>query len=181
MPRRVNEAEVSQLLKKKKILEEPPSLDVSFCDDEALPPGIIFTDVSQKKWRLGKPIGKLYYYLFKDTQPLAITYRLQCQCFPFFHLSNWYMDLLHQAFYKSISCVFYNVVTNFRVKCSSCQQIKQSNNLVNCTVMIEQHTYLKLDIVNIYMFCSISECSKCLECITNKSQLNLNKPSILIY
>lgn len=35
-----------------------PSLDVSFCDDESLRPGIVFTDVNQKKWRLGKPIGK---------------------------------------------------------------------------------------------------------------------------
>ncbi|XP_041985852.1 uncharacterized protein LOC121738082 [Aricia agestis] len=57
MPRRVIEAEYSLALKRKKI-EEPPSCDVSFSDDEALPSGIIFTDVSQKKWRLGKPIGR---------------------------------------------------------------------------------------------------------------------------
>lgn len=49
--------------KKIKALEELqvpsiPSLDVSFCDDEALPPGIIFTDINQKKWRLGKPVGR---------------------------------------------------------------------------------------------------------------------------
>ncbi|XP_013197924.2 uncharacterized protein LOC106140823 [Amyelois transitella] len=61
MPRRGTE--VAQLplppKKKTKALEEPPSLDVSFCDlDEALPPGIIFTDVQQKKWRIGKPIGR---------------------------------------------------------------------------------------------------------------------------
>lgn len=58
MPRRVYEEE--RLPQKKlKVVEEPPSLDVSFCDDEALPPGIVFTDILQKKWRIGKPIGKL--------------------------------------------------------------------------------------------------------------------------
>ncbi|XP_026764932.2 uncharacterized protein LOC113523242 [Galleria mellonella] len=60
MPRR--STEVAQLpmppRKKNKIVEEPPSLDVSFSDDEALPPGIVFTDVQQKKWRIGKPIGR---------------------------------------------------------------------------------------------------------------------------
>lgn len=61
MPRRP--VEVVQLAvppkKKCKLSEEPPpSLDVSFCDDEALPPGIVFSDVQQKKWRIGKPIGK---------------------------------------------------------------------------------------------------------------------------
>ncbi|XP_035451145.2 uncharacterized protein LOC118276743 [Spodoptera frugiperda] len=46
--------------KKTKTVEElpSPSLDVSYCDDEALPPGIVFTDVLQKKWRIGKPIGR---------------------------------------------------------------------------------------------------------------------------
>ncbi|CAG9790072.1 unnamed protein product [Diatraea saccharalis] len=44
--------------KKNKVLEEPSSLDVSFCDDEALPPGIVFSDIQQMKWRLGKPIGR---------------------------------------------------------------------------------------------------------------------------
>lgn len=46
--------------KKTKTVEElpSPSLDVSYCDDEALPPGIVFTDVLQKKWRIGKPIGE---------------------------------------------------------------------------------------------------------------------------
>nr|XP_032524370.1 uncharacterized protein LOC116775583 isoform X2 [Danaus plexippus plexippus] len=58
MPRRVQELELRPCLKKMKVLEPPPSLDVSFCDDEALPPGIIFTDVLQKKWRIGKPVGR---------------------------------------------------------------------------------------------------------------------------
>ena len=60
MPRRGNELVQLPLppKKKTKIVEEPPSLDVSFFDDEALPPGIIFTDVLQKKWRIGKPIGE---------------------------------------------------------------------------------------------------------------------------
>lgn len=50
--------------KKLKVLEDTPSMDVSFCDDEELPPGIIFKDVLQKNWRIGKPIGKyLYIYL----------------------------------------------------------------------------------------------------------------------
>ncbi|XP_073965664.1 uncharacterized protein [Choristoneura fumiferana] len=35
-----------------------PSLDASFTDDEALPPGIVFSDIQQKKWRIGKPIGR---------------------------------------------------------------------------------------------------------------------------
>lgn len=44
--------------KKIKLVQEScPSLDVSFTDDEALPPGIVFTDIHQKKWRIGKPIG----------------------------------------------------------------------------------------------------------------------------
>ncbi|XP_075987645.1 uncharacterized protein LOC142984130 [Anticarsia gemmatalis] len=60
MPRRGTEVVQLPLppKKKTKTLEEPPSLDVSFCDDEALPPGIVFTDVLQKKWRIGKPIGR---------------------------------------------------------------------------------------------------------------------------
>ncbi|XP_072933903.1 uncharacterized protein [Epargyreus clarus] len=58
MPRRVNEVELPAVVKKKKIVEETPSMDVSFCDDEALPPGIVFSDVLQKKWRIGKPIGR---------------------------------------------------------------------------------------------------------------------------
>lgn len=60
MPRRgVEVVQLSMPPKKKcKTVEEPPSLDVSFCDDEALPPGIVFSDVQQKKWRIGKPIGK---------------------------------------------------------------------------------------------------------------------------
>lgn len=60
MPRRVQEvlslAEPPRK-KSKGILEAPPSLEVSFLDDEALPPGIVFTDVQQKQWRIGKPIG----------------------------------------------------------------------------------------------------------------------------
>uniref|UniRef100_A0A2A4J005 non-specific serine/threonine protein kinase n=1 Tax=Heliothis virescens TaxID=7102 RepID=A0A2A4J005_HELVI len=60
MPRRGNELVQLPLppKKKTKTVEEPSSLDVSFCDDEALPPGIVFTDVLQKKWRIGKPIGR---------------------------------------------------------------------------------------------------------------------------
>lgn len=65
MPRRATElAQLAMPPKKKvKTVEKLPvptvqSLDASFCDDEALPPGIVFTDVNQKKWRLGKPIGK---------------------------------------------------------------------------------------------------------------------------
>ncbi|CAH2987378.1 unnamed protein product [Chilo suppressalis] len=60
MPRRCTE--VVQLpmppKKKSKVLEVPPSLDVSFFDDEALPPGIVFSDIQQNKWRIGKPIGR---------------------------------------------------------------------------------------------------------------------------
>lgn len=63
MPRRGNEAELPIVAKKKKVVEDPPSMDVSFCDDEALPPGIVFTDVLQKKWRIGKPIGNCFSYL----------------------------------------------------------------------------------------------------------------------
>lgn len=58
MPRRGNEIEAPITPKKKKVTEECASLDVSFVDDEALPSGIIFTDVQSKKWRIGKPIGK---------------------------------------------------------------------------------------------------------------------------
>ncbi|KOB75564.1 Serine/threonine-protein kinase vrk, partial [Operophtera brumata] len=67
MPRRGNEVMHLPLppKKKTKTIEEPPapskpSLDASFCDDEALTPGIIFTDILQKKWRIGKPIGMIY-------------------------------------------------------------------------------------------------------------------------
>lgn len=60
MPRRGTEIVQLPLPPKKKTrtVEEAPSLDSSFCDDEALPPGVVFTDVLQKKWRIGKPIGK---------------------------------------------------------------------------------------------------------------------------
>ncbi|CAH0697780.1 unnamed protein product, partial [Spodoptera exigua] len=62
MPRRGTELVQLPLppKKKTKTVEElpSPSLDVSYCDDEALPPGIVFTDVLQKKWRIGKPIGR---------------------------------------------------------------------------------------------------------------------------
>ncbi|XP_026743451.1 uncharacterized protein LOC113505119 [Trichoplusia ni] len=60
MPRRGTEVVQLPLPPKKKVktVEECPSLDVSFCDDEALPPGIVFTDVLQKTWRIGKPIGR---------------------------------------------------------------------------------------------------------------------------
>ncbi|XP_059045736.1 uncharacterized protein LOC131841437 [Achroia grisella] len=78
MPRR--STEVAQLpmppRKKNKIVEEPISLDVSFSDDEALPPGIIFTDVQQKKWRIGKPIGRGSFgriYLASDDVDTEVT------------------------------------------------------------------------------------------------------------
>ncbi|XP_013178546.1 PREDICTED: uncharacterized protein LOC106125765 [Papilio xuthus] len=58
MPRRGNEIETPVTPKKKKVTEECASLDASFFDDEALPPGIVFTDVQSKKWRIGKPIGR---------------------------------------------------------------------------------------------------------------------------
>ncbi|XP_050357944.1 uncharacterized protein LOC126778445 [Nymphalis io] len=76
MPRRVHEAEVRLPPKKLKVIEEPPSLDVSFCDDEALPPGIVFTDVLQKKWRIGKPIGRGSFgriYLASDETDKEVT------------------------------------------------------------------------------------------------------------
>ncbi|XP_047540954.1 uncharacterized protein LOC125073904 [Vanessa atalanta] len=76
MPRRVHEAEVRLPPKKIKVIEEPPSLDVSFCDDEALPPGIVFTDVLQKKWRIGKPIGRGSFgriYLASDETDKEVT------------------------------------------------------------------------------------------------------------
>lgn len=63
MPRRGTEVVQLPMPPKKKIKvieEPPPSLDISFCDDEALPPGIVFSDVQQKNWRIGKPIGKHY-------------------------------------------------------------------------------------------------------------------------
>ncbi|KAL0810438.1 hypothetical protein ABMA28_010577 [Loxostege sticticalis] len=78
MPRRGTE--VVQLpmppKKKCKTLEEPPSLDVSFYDDEALPPGIVFSDVQQKKWRIGKPIGRGSFgriYLASDNVEADVT------------------------------------------------------------------------------------------------------------
>lgn len=63
MPRRAIEvAQVPLHPKKKSKLSDTnsPSLDVSFYDDEALPPGIVFSDVLQKKWRIGKPIGECH-------------------------------------------------------------------------------------------------------------------------
>ncbi|XP_063835435.1 uncharacterized protein LOC135084592 [Ostrinia nubilalis] len=79
MPRRVG-TDVVQLpmppKKKCKTLEEPPSLDVSFFDDEALPPGIVFSDVQQKKWRIGKPIGRGSFgriYLASDNVDAEVT------------------------------------------------------------------------------------------------------------
>lgn len=66
MPRRGTEAVQAPEPPKKKLkaVSEQlsllcPSLDASFTDDEALPPGIVFSDVQQKKWRIGKPIGKI--------------------------------------------------------------------------------------------------------------------------
>lgn len=61
MPRRAIEVAQIPVHPKKKTKfsdEPPPSLDVSFYDDEALPPGIVFSDVQQKQWRIGKPIGE---------------------------------------------------------------------------------------------------------------------------
>lgn len=64
MPKRGTEVALLPLPPRRKIqavedLPEPSTpIDASFCDDEALPPGIVFTDVQQKKWRIGKPIGK---------------------------------------------------------------------------------------------------------------------------
>lgn len=64
MPRRPNDIVQLPMPPKKKIktveqLPAPstPSLDASFSDDEALPLGLIFTDIQQKKWKIGKPIG----------------------------------------------------------------------------------------------------------------------------
>lgn len=62
MPRRVAEALHLELPKKKTRVEAPLSVDISFYDDEALPPGKVFTDVSKKKWRIGKPIGNCTNY-----------------------------------------------------------------------------------------------------------------------
>ncbi|XP_069363230.1 uncharacterized protein [Maniola hyperantus] len=76
MPRRGPELEVRAVLKKVKPVEEPSSLDVSFSDDEALPPGIVFTDVLQKKWRIGKPIGRGSFgriYLASDDTEKEVT------------------------------------------------------------------------------------------------------------
>lgn len=78
MPRRGTELVQLPLppKKKTKTIEEPSSLDVSFCDDEALPPGIVFTDVLQKKWRIGKPIGRGSFgriYLASDNVDKEVT------------------------------------------------------------------------------------------------------------
>lgn len=59
MPRRGHEVEVLKSPKRVKTLEETASMDVSFTDDEALTPGLVFTDTLQNKWRLGKPIGEI--------------------------------------------------------------------------------------------------------------------------
>lgn len=61
MPRRCTELLQLPMPVKKKIKpveESCQSLDVSFTDDEALPPGIIFTDIKQKQWRIGRPVGR---------------------------------------------------------------------------------------------------------------------------
>lgn len=76
MPRRGQEIDVRFPPKKLKIAEEPPSLDISFCYDEALPSGIIFTDVLQKQWRIGKPIGRGSFgriYLASDETDKEVT------------------------------------------------------------------------------------------------------------
>ncbi|CAH4037470.1 uncharacterized protein LOC123720020 [Pieris brassicae] len=58
MPRRWMDVNDELIAIKKKKVEECSSLDTSFCDDEALTAGIVFTDISQRQWRLGKPIGR---------------------------------------------------------------------------------------------------------------------------
>ncbi|KAL4707116.1 hypothetical protein ACJJTC_011442 [Scirpophaga incertulas] len=60
MPRRCPEVENLSMPPKKKTksIELPSSLDVSFIDDEVFPAGLIFSDVQQKKWRIGKAIGR---------------------------------------------------------------------------------------------------------------------------
>ncbi|XP_052742839.1 uncharacterized protein LOC112051192 isoform X2 [Bicyclus anynana] len=53
-----------------------PIEDVSFTDDEALPPGIVFTDTLKKKWRIGKPIGRGSFgriYLASDNSEQEVT------------------------------------------------------------------------------------------------------------
>ncbi|XP_039761558.1 uncharacterized protein LOC120634812 [Pararge aegeria] len=55
---------------------EETSVDVSFTDDEALPPGIVFTDTIQNKWRIGKPIGRGSFgriYLASDDSEKEVT------------------------------------------------------------------------------------------------------------
>ncbi|XP_022121779.2 nucleosomal histone kinase 1 [Pieris rapae] len=58
MPRRWMDVNDELIAIKKKKVEECLSLDTSFCDDQALTPGIVFTDISQRQWRLGQPIGR---------------------------------------------------------------------------------------------------------------------------
>ncbi|GBP91941.1 Nucleosomal histone kinase 1 [Eumeta japonica] len=60
MPRRVVDivSVVEPPRKKSRVFATASPSPCSFFDDEALPPGIIFTDVQQKKWRIGKPIGR---------------------------------------------------------------------------------------------------------------------------
>ncbi|VVC99338.1 unnamed protein product [Leptidea sinapis] len=58
MPRRNADTEDVLVCKKKKVVEELSSMDTSYSDDEALPPGLIFTDISKRQWRIGKPIGR---------------------------------------------------------------------------------------------------------------------------
>ncbi|XP_048000048.1 uncharacterized protein LOC125237121 [Leguminivora glycinivorella] len=83
MPRRGTEAVQPPEPPKKKpkvVLEQLsllcPSLDASFTDDEALPPGIVFSDIQQKKWRIGKPIGRGSFgriYLASDNVDKEVT------------------------------------------------------------------------------------------------------------
>lgn len=83
MPRRGTEAVQPPEPPKKKpkvVLEQLsllcPSLDASFTDDEALPPGIVFSDIQKKKWRIGKPIGRGSFgriYLASDNVDKEVT------------------------------------------------------------------------------------------------------------
>lgn len=52
--------------KRTRTVSESCELNSSVIIDQPLPPGEILTDVTQKQWRIGKPIGEYFTFLSYD-------------------------------------------------------------------------------------------------------------------
>lgn len=67
MGRRVSDPEYTQApevpKKRNRTASDNHVVNTNLIIDQPLPPGVVLTDVSQKDWRIGKPIGKSFIIL----------------------------------------------------------------------------------------------------------------------